>query len=169
MSLFKRFFVLSGILLSLNQCTLRPLYATQKTESSEHLAYVKIANIEGRLGQIMRNSLLQKITPQGQPRNPLYILEVTLNFSDRDLGVAKDATATRSEVSLSANYTLKDYTTGKVLYTGKEVENTDYNILTSSYYSNIVSKNNAQEGVVEFMSNLIKLSLASYLNSTQNR
>jgi LPS-assembly lipoprotein len=117
----------------------------------------------------MRNGLLQKITPQGQPNNPLYVLSVSMNFSDRDLGIAKDATATRSEVTLSVTYTLTDYKTGKTLYEGKEVESTDYNILTNSYYSNIVSKNNAQEGSIEFMSNLIKLSLASYLNSTQKR
>jgi len=161
--------MLCAALLSLNGCTFRPLYGTYDNEASEHLASIKISNIEGRLGQTMRNGLLQKITPQGQPNNPLYVLSVSMNFSDRDLGIAKDATATRSEVTLSVTYTLTDYKTGKTLYEGKEVESTDYNILTNSYYSNIVSKNNAQEGSIEFMSNLIKLSLASYLNSTQKR
>jgi LPS-assembly lipoprotein len=168
MWLFKNVMV-CVVLLSLNHCTFRPLYGTHDEESSEHLAYIKINNIEGRLGQVMRNVLLQKLTPQGQPSNPLYALSVSISFSDRDLGIAKDATATRSEVTLSVTYTLTDHKTGKVLYEGKEVESTDYNILTNSYYSNIVSKNNAQEGVIEFMANLIKLSLASYLNSPQKR
>ena len=169
MSFFKKIGCNCLFILLLTQCNFKSLYGTNDTIAFEHLRRIKISNIEGRLGQMMRNALVQKITPQGYPENPLYTLDITMNFSDRDLGIAKDATATRAEVTLSVTYVLKDYKTGKELYKGQEVESADYNILTHSYYSNIVSKQNTQEGTIEFMSNLIKLSLASYLSSTQDR
>jgi LPS-assembly lipoprotein len=165
MLLFKRSIFGLFALFLLPNCSFKPLYSSYEGDVVEQLSSVKIAQIEGRLGQIMRNALLKGITPLGQPQKPKYILEVSMDFSDRDLGVAKDATTTRSEILLSVQYVLKDAKTGKILHRGREAESSDYNVLTSSYYSNIVSKNNAQEGTVEFIANLVKLSLSSYLNN----
>ena len=153
-------------LLLLSGCTFKPLYSSYEGQVTDRLSSIKISQIEGRLGQIMRNALLQKLTPLGNPKNPRYILDISITFSDRDLGVAKDATATRTEVVLSVHYTLKNAKTGKILHEATETESSDYNMLTTSYYSNIVSKTNAQEGTIELVSNLIKLGLSSYLSNS---
>ena len=167
MLLFKRLLCGFVLLMSLSHCAFKPLYSSYEGEAVGLLASVKVANIEGRYGQIMRNALLNKLTPQGIPQRPEYILEVNMDFSERELGVAKDATATRSEVTLLVNYKLIDHKTGKVLYTGREMESADHNVLTHSYYSNIVSEDNTKEGTIELMSDLIKLSLSSYLTSQE--
>jgi LPS-assembly lipoprotein len=161
---FKKSF-LGLVFLFMSSCAFKPLYSSYEGDVVDRLASIKISQIEGRLGQVMRNALVQKLTPLGNPRDPHYILDVSLGFSDRDLGVAKDATTTRTEVILSVRYTLKDAKTGKILHQASETESADYNILTTSYYSNIVSKNNAQEGTVELVANLIKLSISSYLSN----
>lgn len=164
MLLFKRKFYSLIALFILSGCSFKPLYSSYEGEVVARLASIKINQIEGRLGQIMRNALLKGLTPFGEPKKPKYLLDVSLVFSDRDLGVAKDATATRSEVILSIQYVLKDAKTGRIIHKGSETESSDYNVLTTSYYSNIVAKNNAQEGSIDFMANLIKLSLSSYLS-----
>lgn len=153
------------LLVSLSQCAFKPLYSSYEGEATELLAGIKVSNIEGRYGQLMRNALLNKLTPKGAPQKPLYILDIKMDFSERELGVAKDATATRSEVTLLVNYKLIDNKTGEVLYVGKEVESADHNVLTHSYYSNIVSEENTKEGTIELMSDLIKLSVSSYLTA----
>jgi LPS-assembly lipoprotein len=153
-------------LLFLSQCTFHPLYKVGESEAgSDGMSKIKIDAIDGRLGQMMRNALLKRLTPKGQARDASYILEVILSFSDRDLGIAKDATSTQSEVTLVADYVLKDCRTGDVLYKGRETESSDYDVLTTSYYSNLVSKENAKEGLVEWVANLIQLSLAHYFMS----
>ena len=111
----------------------------------------------------MRNALLQKISPGGEPERPRYTLDGD-EFHDRDLGVAKDATTTRSEITLTVDYKLRDNQSGKVVLKGKEQESADYNMLTHSYYSNVVSQDSTREGIIEMMSDLIKLGLASHLS-----
>ena len=167
MLLFKRIVLVSALLL-VTQCSFRPLYSSYDGVAVEKLSHIKISNIEGRLGQVMRNSLLQKMMPGGEPDRPLYTLDVEMNFSNRDLGIAKDATTTRSEVTLTVLYKLRDNKSGKILLEGKEQESADYNMLTKSYYSNVVSQENTREGTVELMSDLIKLALASYLGDKES-
>lgn len=166
MLLFNRTFSALFLFLTLTQCHIAPLYSTHKDKQSvAALSRIKISTIEGRMGQIMHNLLLKHLTPQGQPLKPLYTLDIDMTYVDRDLGVSKDATTTRSDVTLTAHYILRDFETGKVIFKGKEIESTDYNMLTDSYYSNIVSKKNAQAGVAEHVAKLIKLSLATFLSS----
>lgn len=165
---FKKLGIFCAFSLLLSQCTFHPLYKVEDRGAVfEDLSKIKINTIEGRLGQMMRNALLKRITPKGQVKESSYTLTVALSFSDRDLGIAKDATSTQSEVTLVATYVLKDCRTGEVLYQGKESESSDYDVLTTSYYSNLVSKENAKEGLVEWVANLIELSLADYFTSTK--
>lgn len=162
MLLFRNSFLLVSVFL-LGMCGFHPL--CQKEDVVEKFSKIKIRPIEGKLGQTFRNILLEKLTPRGVPQSPEYILEVSLTTSDRDLGIAKDATTTRSEVTVVVSYTLKEARTGKVLHTGKESESSDYDVLTDSYYSNIVSKEDTREGLVALIADLVHLSLASYLSS----
>lgn len=150
--------------LCLAGCGFRPLYSEQDDQTVERLALIRVGSIEGRMGQIMRNQLVQGLNPSGEPAHAAYDLTVTLGSSERDLGIGKDATTTRAETTVSAHYVLKDRKTGKVIFEGRESESTDYNLIVDSYYSNIVAKNNAQKGAVQSVASLIKLGLATRLS-----
>lgn len=164
MWLFKKLACLS-ILLALCQCSsFQPLYSSYEGVAIERLSQIKISTIEGRLGQEMHNALLQKLTPSGVPEKPQYVLDLETSFVDRDLGVAKDATTTRNEITLTVRYTLRNAHSGETVLKGTEQESADYNMLTHSYYSNVVSKDSTREGLIEMVSDLIKLALASHLS-----
>ncbi len=71
-------------------CGFEPLYVEKKeagswyygsnfdSSISEEMSQVKIQPIADRFGQIMRNELLDLLTPRGVPKEPKYRLFVTL-------------------------------------------------------------------------------------------
>lgn len=152
-------FITIGVLTG---CGFSPLYGPQAS-GSQGLHSIKVRVIAEREGQILRNKLVHALTPYGQPRHPEYELDVTLDYGERDLGIAKDATTTRSQITLKATYILKDFRTGKVMYTDKVETMSDYNILKTSYYSNIVSEKTAREDLLNEVADSIKVALASFL------
>ncbi|MCW5774643.1 MAG: hypothetical protein KIT16_23565, partial [Rhodospirillaceae bacterium] len=64
--------------LALGGCGYRPLYGDRGTSDavnvSGELARVKIAGIADRRGQILRNYLLDRMNPAGEPADPRYVL-----------------------------------------------------------------------------------------------
>ena len=57
-------------------CGFRPLYGTigEDLPVTTQLAQIRIAAIPDRIGQKLRNFLLDRINPEGQPQRPLYYL-----------------------------------------------------------------------------------------------
>ncbi|WP_173985094.1 LPS assembly lipoprotein LptE [Magnetospirillum sp. SS-4] len=89
-------------------CGFSPLYARggeapAAGSVSEDLSRIRIAPIKDRLGQQLRNALVQRITPRGEPADYLYILTVTVSESTTDLGYRRDNLATLGNLTLSAN------------------------------------------------------------------
>ena len=70
-------------------CGFEPLYVEKKTSSDwyynnefdagirDEMASVKVELIQDRIGQLIRNDLLDKLTPKGEPKSPKYYLKVT--------------------------------------------------------------------------------------------
>lgn len=144
-------------------CNFKPLYQSN-SGGVNGLKDIKVRIIADREGQILSNKLRHALTPYGQPRHPKYELAVHLSYTDRDLGISKDATTTRSQIVLDTSYSLKDFRTGKIVYKDRLKSIADYNILKSSYYSNVVSEKSARKDLLNEVAESIKVSLASYLD-----
>ena len=119
-------------------CGFQPLY---KHDTASHnilkeLSLIRIAPIEDRIGQQLRNFLQDDITPRGKPTNPSYELIVKMNKTRRDLVLLQDATSTFAKISLRASYTLTNFTTGGTLASGNVTAKTGFTI-TQSEYANI--------------------------------
>ena len=94
-----------GTALLLAGCGFRPLYGRNDGPSgAPSLVEVDIDLIKDREGQILRNFLIDRFQPNGAGR---YRLETALIISEQDLGVAEDATTTRSRVLVTANFKLR--------------------------------------------------------------
>lgn len=106
----KGFFLPAAVVLAglLGACGFQPLYGKQQagTAADARLASIEIAQIKDRIGQMLRNHLLVRLSPLGEPADPLYRLTVTLNESTSNLGVRKSAVVTRGNLKISASYTL---------------------------------------------------------------
>lgn len=92
-------------------CGFRPLYGTRSADlaaTEQYLAQIQISQIPDRLGQQLRNSLLPRLTPKGEPANPKYVLNITTSESIASLGVKKTAVVTRGNLTLNAAYSLQE-------------------------------------------------------------
>ena len=93
---FSKSFLLLSLTLFLTACGFRPLY--QSNVDGINICYpIKIATIKDRQGQILRNYLLDLLTPQGASSKPQYILEVNLTTGISNVGINKDETTSRKE------------------------------------------------------------------------
>lgn len=160
--MYRLFFIIC-VFLWLPSCGFKPLYGGGSSEEAKSLESIKIKIIGDRQGQILRNKLRHSLTPYGQPRHPKYELAVSLNYTDKGLGVAKDATTTRSQIILDVKFYLQDFRSGKTLYSDTIKSVADYNVLKTSYYSNVVSEKAAKEDLLNEVAESIKVSIASYL------
>ena len=95
-----------GAALLLSGCGFRPLYGDGAAGSGERLAGIRVEPIQDRVGQKLYSMLLDRFTPRGAPDHPAYTLQIRLNEGIQDLAIRKDESATRSNLVISANYTL---------------------------------------------------------------
>jgi LPS-assembly lipoprotein len=156
--------VVAGLL---GGCGFRPAYApaavTGSKPASENLAAIEIERIPDRIGQELRNHLLDVLTPRGQPDNPAYELKVTLNESRSDRGLAETGLATRAIFRLDANFSLVDKATGNVVMYGSTIAVSTYNI-TTVYFANVTAENNARTETARRIASNIRTRLSAYFS-----
>lgn len=161
---FYRYFWSLSLLLCLSACGFRPLYTSDI--SSQNIAYpIKIATIKDREGQILRNYLIDFLTPQGTPDKPLYILEVELTTGIRSVGIKKDETTSRKEAVLTASFKLKDSKTNKVLLTHSTKAINSFEVLSKVYYSDVVAEEYAKKEAARLLAEKIVLILTAHLDT----
>lgn len=73
------------------------------------------------------------MTPKGPPRVAAYVLNVTISESKQSLGIRKDATATRANLIITANFVLIDAQASKNLLNGTVQSINSYNILDADF------------------------------------
>jgi LPS-assembly lipoprotein len=148
----------------LTACGFRPLYSPYGCNSD--IAYpIKIAKIQDRNGQILRNLLLDLLTPEGEATKPKYILEIKLTEVIKAIGVNKDETTSRKEAVLTAAMILKDSKTGKTLYTHSVKAIDSFEVLTENYYADVVAQDYAKTEALRLLAEKIRLTLSAYLDS----
>lgn len=158
---------LISLTLFISGCGFQPLYQHDTASHSilKELSLIRIAPIEDRIGQQLRNFLQDDITPRGKPTNPSYELVVKMNKTRRDLVLLQDATSTFAKISLHASYTLTNFTTGATLTSGNVTAKTGFTI-TQSEYANIRAEKEAASRASREISYDITRQLALFLKKT---
>lgn len=90
-------------------CGFRPMYAKGDANSpgiNADLAGVRILPIKDRIGQKLRNSLVQRLTPRGEPGDYRYSLIIALTESASDMGYRRDTFATMGKLTMTASISL---------------------------------------------------------------
>lgn len=147
-------------------CGFHPLYAGGRNgPAASELASIKVEPIADRSGQILRNHLLDLLTPYGPPEQPKYRLKVKLRESTYGLAVQKSEFVTRSNLRILAEYQLLDSQTGKPLFRGSSAITGGYNIL-SSEFSTMASEQNVRERVIGQIANEMQSRLSAFLTLT---
>ncbi len=156
---------LAACLAILGGCGFQPLYGQRDRGSvAAELAAVKISLIENRIGQQLHNFLLDRLNPKGKPATAIYDLTIELEESKEDLGIRKDATATRANLTLRAEYELRRAATEEILVEGSIRSVTSYNIVDSDF-ANLSAESDARERAVREISEAIKIRLGIYFSA----
>lgn len=154
--------------LAASGCGYKPVYGEQTTATVgdatyASLATVKILGIADRRGQILRNYLLDRMTPRGEPGTPRYLLSVTTSETTRITDSRADGTATRADLVVTARYALRDATTDLLVFSDSGQAVSTYNLLTARFAS-VVSEDEARRRAAEQLADQISVNVAMFLN-----
>lgn len=157
------------LLLALGACGFQPVYGKRAGESgrqsavTEDLASIAISPIADRAGQLLRNSLLDKLTPRGTPGRARYRLDVGLSETRSNLVILKDSTSTFAKVRFAATFILVDLETGQPVHRGQSESTTTFNRVDSDF-ATLSAEKDARRRAADEISEDIRLRLGLYFN-----
>ncbi len=152
-------------------CGFKPLYGTASDDTSNasiRLASIRILPLPDRVGQKMHNLLRDRLNPQGQPLRPDYLLQVRISEVLEELGIRKDETATRANLTVIADFVLRDARTNVELIKGRSRAINSYNILESQF-ATLYSESDARDRGLREISDEIRDRLAVYFAAIASR
>jgi LPS-assembly lipoprotein len=157
---------LGGVLflaLAVSGCGFQPLYGRNDSgqRTQDLLAKIRIQPLPDRVGQQLHNLLRDRLNPRGQPREANYNLEIKISETLENLGIRKDETATRSNLTVFADFVLSDARSGKELFEGRSRSINSYNILESQF-ATLFSESDARNRALREISDEISNRLAVY-------
>ena len=167
---FFNFLFLSTFSISIcfvNGCGFQPLYGEKGRQNLSILeSEIYIEKINGRNGQILRNSLLEQF---GSNKNaPKTIsLKVVLTKSVVPLAFRSDKTVTRFNVIIQADYLLKDKKSDKTLTTGSSSSIASYSVVLSEFANLSASKDAEERALIELSKKISRL-VGVYLINFEN-
>ena len=151
------------VMLPLAACGFHPLYAESRRVADEPaLAAIKVMPIADRIGQQLELSLREQLNPRGLSLEPRYQLGVTLAVSRVDLGIQRDATATRGQVNVTATIVLADAKTAKVLYRAAAHSLSTFNVVNDAFAAQ-VAQDDSDSRTVRDLADEIRTRVAIFL------
>lgn len=139
----------------LTACGFHPLYTSDEDTCGMNYP-LKIATIADREGQILRNHLIDLLTHKNLSVKPKYTLEVKLTIIPLDLGILKDETVNRKQVTVTADILLRD-SKNKVIYDHKAIAINSFAILGQNYYADFVTEEYSKKEALLLLAEKIKL------------
>lgn len=163
------------IIVLLAGCGFEPLYVQRdktgdwyfggKTDTSitTEMAQIKVDPIANRFGQIIRNSLLDLLTPRGTPKNPKYRLEVKLiSRNVVQQAMRRDITATNERITYKMGYKL--FEGNRELLKGNSVAYVSYDIMANPY-STTTAQKKTEADAAKILANDIALRIGAYFHA----
>ncbi len=131
-------------------CDFQPLHgkhsgtAANAGDIISDMSYVTVVPIADRVGQLVRNQLLDLMHPRGMADRPVFRLIVTLVEIREGLAIQQDDSATRYNLRLAAQFSLIDTRNGVALLSGAARAISAYNVVSSDY-ANLASQKDARK------------------------
>ena len=163
--------VIIALCLGLMGCGFHPLYADYGSERGGHQIFhsIFVEPIDGEVaGYEMRNSLIDLLHGASKPEQAEYRLSITIRQIVQGIAIENDASITRYNYSLQADYNLTDRKTGKTITAGSESTIAPYDVVASPYATE-VAEHNAQKSGAHDLASRIQVELAVYFARTASR
>lgn len=163
----------------LSACGFQPLYVQREkvggwyfnskfdTTILGEMKQVKVEPIADRFGQLIRNQLLDSLTPTGVPKKPKYRLFVTLKSREvYQQALREDITATREMIIFKVDYRMMEGS--KQLFVGDSVAYVSYDILKNPY-STTIAQQKAEKNAAKIIADDITLRIGAYFHSVESK
>lgn len=160
-----------GLLLSatltLAGCGFHPLYAHHSQSSFDaDLASIRVNTIPNRQGQLLAIALRDGLNPRGARVETRYTLDVELSAERQDIGLRPDGTASRSQITMTAKFALKDAKAAAdkpALLQGSTHSISSFDVLSDNY-ATVVAQHSAEERTVHDIGDDILMRLELYVS-----
>lgn len=180
---FYRIGAVGFVLILLAGCGFQPVYATRQVDATgearnafEAFRSVKIARIDEREGQFLRNRLTRLLHPSGRGPVTTHTLTATLSESTRGLAVARSAVASRANLKITVNYKLtpidvdpnvdaSDDESSSAI-SGSLSATSGYNIFNSEFQT-LAAEKGARERAINDVAEQLRLRLAASLTAAR--
>lgn len=158
-------------LLGLSACGFKPMYgqfSDGKTDLRDVMANIRIESITeqgrpSRIGQVIRNDLLDRLTPFGETGQAEYILKVTFLVEEQGYGIRGDESVTLQNLRLVTAYRLEEVNSSRVILDSAARGIVTYD-LAKSDYSNMIARNAALKRLAEEVSRQMATRIGAYFS-----
>ena len=151
--------VLALALVVLAACAVEPLYGARAGKArGGGAAAIEIAPVKDRIGHIVRNHLIDSLTPEGQPAQPDYRLRLSVEQKKTALLIQLDDHATRFNLTLRATFSLTDRD-GAVVYRDRARATGSFNVVDSGFATATAERDAAQEAARALSEDILTLIL----------
>ncbi len=167
MSWHRRAPLLGAALLLLGGCGFHPLYARHSQSGYDaELASIKVNTIADRQGQLLAIALRDGLNPRGTRVGTRYTLDVELSSQRHDIGLRPDGTASRSQITMTAKFVLKDAknTEKPAVLQGTTHSVSSFDVLSDNY-ATVVAEHTAEERTVQDIGDDILTRLELFVNA----
>jgi LPS-assembly lipoprotein len=146
---------------ALGGCGFRPMYAPAETGSA--LSQIVVGEIEGKSGHVLK-AQLDRLFSAGRAAgaDPAYRLSIRLEERLEPIGLRRDSSATRTDLTLTATYSLTD-AAGKELFKGKVDTTVGYDVPASAF-GEFAAQNDARERAGETLAELVRADVAARMS-----
>lgn len=155
--------VAAALILALAGCGFTPLYGLDQRGGpvTADLALVRLNPIAEALGQDLRQALRDRIHPRGQALQPRYDFWVDLRVERVEQGIRDDDTATRTVLTLAADFQLTEGRLERLRGTAEGV--VTFNVLDNKY-STMASEQDALQRAVALVARDLAARLAVHFS-----
>ncbi|MBL8672112.1 MAG: hypothetical protein JNK11_15740 [Alphaproteobacteria bacterium] len=157
------------VAVALAACGFQPVHGRRTAGGeptvAEAMAQIRVQPIREFSGQVLRSRLQHLLSPYGPTGPARYLLTVELFEAQRAVAVRRDATATRTDLALTARFFLVDSETNQSLFRGQELIASSFNKppSTSGAYADIAAVDDARDRGLEQLAGQIVRRLQLYI------
>lgn len=150
----------------LSACGFQPLYGDlgKGQNLNAEMEQVAIYTGDTRVDARLHNELADLINPNGPPSDPKYRLNIDLKVSQSGTAYQIDASVSREEITIAANYDLIDIATNETLLSRRRTARASQDV-QENQFANLVTEENAELRASKIISEFIQLDLALYFDS----
>ena len=132
------------------------------------MAQVKVEGATDRIGQLIRNELMDNFNPYGEPKCAKYFLKLQpVGKRTVEQALRDDITATREKVKYTIKYSLWSKKDGH-LVSGNSWVYLSYDLLDNPY-STTMDKKKVEKDGAKIIANDISLRIGSYFHSVKTK